>query len=105
MLAFGYIDNNLLNHLLHSNKYGIFVQTIYQLHSYGGEYYTSKYYINLFSFNLYLILSPLKVLSWHFHIYLLSNYVSHLLHASYFHLRGLQICFYLLKLISDVSKY
>ena len=44
MFAFGYINNNLLNHLLHSNKYGIFVQTIYQLHSYTGK--CSSNYLN-----------------------------------------------------------
>ena len=105
MFAFGYINNKPLNHLFHSNKYDMFVQAKYQLHGYGGKYYTSKYYHNLIFFSLYLILSPYKVLFWRFHIYLSSNYVSHLSHGSYFHLRGLQICFYLLKLISDVSKY
>ena len=48
--------------------------------------------LTLFSFSLYLVLISLKVLFWHFHIYLLSNYVNHLLYAFYFHLRGLQIC-------------
>ena len=34
---FGYTDNDLLKHLLYSNKYDIFVQTIYKLHSYAGK--------------------------------------------------------------------
>ena len=61
--------------------------------------------LTLISFYQYLILSPLKILFWRFHIYLLSNYVSHPSYAYYFHLRGLEISFYLLKLISDVSNY
>ena len=50
MFAFGYINNNLLNHLLHSNKYGMFVQAIYQLDSYVDKHYTGKYYLNLIFF-------------------------------------------------------
>ena len=55
---------------MQSNKYGIFVQAIYKLYSYAGKHYVSKYYnINIIKYTL--ILSPLKVLFWHFHIYLL----------------------------------
>ena len=91
MFAFGYINHSLPNHLLHSNKYGIFVQTVYQLHSYAGK--CSSKYLNLIFFSLYLVLISLKVLFWRFHVYLLSNYVNRLLYAFYSHLRGLQICY------------
>ena len=56
MRAFGYINNNLLNYLFYSKIYGIFVQTIYQLHSYAGK--CSSKYVNL------IFLSP--ILSIHF---------------------------------------
>ena len=67
MFAFGYINNNLLNHLLHTNKYGTFIQAIYQLHSYAGKCFSKNYLT--FSFSLYLILILLKVFFWRSHIY------------------------------------
>ena len=89
MFEVGYTNNSLPNHLLHLNKYGIFVQRIHQLHTYAGKF--SGMYLNLVFF--FPILSSYVIGSFILaRLYLLSNYVNQLLYAFYFRLRGLQVC-------------
>ena len=93
MLAFGYINNSLPNHSLHSNKYGMFVQRIYQLHRYAVK--CSGKYLNLVFFfpilSSYFIESFILMLL-HLFIYYQIMLIIFCIYAFYFHLRGLQIC-------------
>ena len=84
---------SLPKHLLHSNKCGIFVQRICQLHSYAGK--CSGKYLNLVFFfpilSSYFIESFILMLL-HLFIYYQIMLIIFCIYAFYFHLRGLQIC-------------